>query len=45
MIAAVIRTIGDVDLVLAGESSVDVTEGQVAMTLAGQLGWPVSRRD
>ena len=39
VLAAVVRRIGDVDLVLAGESSVDVTEGQVAMTLAGQLGW------
>ncbi len=39
VLAAVVRGIGDVDLVLAGESSVDVTEGQVAMTLAGQLGW------
>lgn len=39
VLAAVVRWIGDVDLVLAGESSVDVTEGQVAMTLAGQLGW------
>jgi electron transfer flavoprotein beta subunit len=39
VLAAVVRGVGDVDLVLAGESSVDVTEGQVAMTLAGQLGW------
>jgi electron transfer flavoprotein beta subunit len=39
VLAAVVRWIGDVDLVLAGESSVDVTERQVAMTLAGQLGW------
>jgi electron transfer flavoprotein beta subunit len=39
VLAAVVRGIGDVDLILAGESSVDVTEGQVAMTLAGQLGW------
>lgn len=38
-LAAVVRSLPDVDLVLAGESSVDVTEGQVPMTLAGYLGW------
>jgi len=38
-LAAAVTAIGDVDLVLAGDSSVDVAEGQVAMTLAGQLGW------
>ncbi len=39
VLAAAVRTIGEVDLVLAGDSSVDVAEGQVALTLAGQLGW------
>ena len=39
VLAAAVRSIGDVDLVLAGDSSVDVAEGQVPMTLAGQLGW------
>jgi len=40
VIAGAVRAIGDVDVVLAGESSVDVGDRQVAMTLAGQLGWP-----
>ena len=39
-IAGAVRAIGGVDVVLAGESSVDVGDGQVAMTVAGQLGWP-----
>lgn len=39
ILAAAVRAIGDVDIVLAGDSSVDVAEGQVAMTLAGELGW------
>lgn len=39
VLAAAVRSIGDVDLVLAGESSVDVGEGQVSATLAGALGW------
>lgn len=39
VLAAAVRAIGDVDMVLAGDSSVDVAEGQVAMTLAGELGW------
>ena len=39
VLAAAVRAIGDVDVVLAGDSSVDVAEGQVAMTLAGELGW------
>lgn len=40
VLAGAIREIGDVDVVIAGESSVDVGDRQVAMTLAGQLGWP-----
>ncbi len=39
VLAAAVRAIGEVDLVLAGESSVDVGEGQVPATLAGALGW------
>lgn len=39
VLAAAVTTIGEVDLVLAGESSVDVGEGQVPATLAGVLGW------
>jgi electron transfer flavoprotein beta subunit len=40
VLAGAVRTIGAVDVVIAGESSVDVGDRQVAMTLAGQLGWP-----
>ena len=40
VLAAAVRTVGDVDLVLAGEASVDLAEGQVALTLAAQLDWP-----
>lgn len=40
VLAAAVRAIGDVDLVIAGAESVDNGERQVAMTLAGQLGWP-----
>lgn len=39
VLAAAVRSIGDVDLVLAGESSVDVGDKQVALTTAGALGW------
>ncbi len=39
VLAAAVRAIGDVDLVLAGDSSVDVAEGQVPLTTAAQLGW------
>ena len=39
VLAAAVRTIGDVDLVLTGDSSIDVAQGQVPMTLAGVLGW------
>ena len=40
VLVGAVRAIGDVDVVVAGESSVDVGERQVAMTLAAQLGWP-----
>jgi len=40
VVAAAVREIGDVDVVIAGESSVDVGDRQVAMTAAGYLGWP-----
>lgn len=39
VLAAAVRAIGDVDVVLAGDSSIDVAAGQVALTTAGQLGW------
>ncbi|OZB87842.1 MAG: hypothetical protein B7X41_11285 [Microbacterium sp. 14-71-5] len=39
VLAAAVRRIGDVDVVLAGDSSIDVAAGQVALTLAGTLGW------
>lgn len=39
VLAAAVRAIGDVDVVLAGDSSIDVAAGQVPMTLAGHLGW------
>lgn len=39
VLAAAVEQIGGVDVVLAGDSSVDVSEGQVALTLAGELGW------
>ena len=39
VLAAAITAIGEVDLVLAGDSSIDVAEGQVPLTVAGQLGW------
>ena len=39
VLAAAVRAIGGVDLVLAGDSSVDVAEGQVPLTAAAQLGW------
>ena len=40
VLAGAVRAIDGVDVVLAGESSVDVGDRQVAMTLAAQLGWP-----
>jgi electron transfer flavoprotein beta subunit len=39
VLAGAVRAIGAVDLVLAGDSSIDVAAGQVALTLAGHLGW------
>jgi electron transfer flavoprotein beta subunit len=39
VLAAAITAIGEVDVVLAGDSSIDVAEGQVPLTLAGHLGW------
>lgn len=39
VLAAAVTAVGDVDVVLAGESSVDVGDGQVPATLAGALGW------
>ena len=40
VLAAVIRHIGDVDLVITGDSSVDVAAKMVPTVLAGELGWP-----
>src|SRR5450755_2335048 len=40
VIAAVVRHIGDVDLVITGDSSVDVAAKMVPTVLAGELGWP-----
>ena len=40
MLAEVIRHIGDVDLVVTGDSSVDVAAKMVPTALAGELGWP-----
>lgn len=40
-LAGVVRHIGDVDLVLAGDSSVDVGAQLVPAVLAGALGWPL----
>ena len=40
VLAEVIRQIGDVDLVLTGDSSVDVAAKMVPTVLAGTLGWP-----
>ncbi len=39
VLAAAVEKIGGVDVVLAGDSSIDVAEGQVPLTLAGGLGW------
>ena len=41
LLAAAVRAEGDVRLVLAGDSSVDVGAKLVPSVLAGQLGWPV----
>ncbi|GHS88649.1 electron transfer flavoprotein FixB [Actinomycetota bacterium] len=40
LLAEVVRHIGDVDLVLTGDSSVDVGAQMVPTVLAGALGWP-----
>jgi electron transfer flavoprotein beta subunit len=40
VLAAAIRRIGDVDLVITGDSSVDVAAKMVPTVLAGELGWP-----
>jgi electron transfer flavoprotein beta subunit len=40
VLAEVIRHIGGVDLVLTGDSSVDVASQMVPTVLAGALGWP-----
>jgi len=40
VLAAVIRHIGEVDLVITGDSSVDVAAKMVPTVLAGELGWP-----
>jgi len=40
VLAEAIRHIGDVDLVVTGDSSVDVAAKMVPTVLAGELGWP-----
>ncbi len=40
VLAAAIRHIGQVDLVITGDSSVDVAAKMVPTVLAGELGWP-----
>lgn len=40
VLAEVIRHIGDVDLVVTGDSSVDAAAKMVPTVLAGELGWP-----
>ena len=40
VLAEAIRHIGDVDLVITGDSSVDVAAKMVPTVLAGELGWP-----
>ena len=40
VLAEVIKQIGDVDLVVTGDSSVDVAAKMVPTVLAGELGWP-----
>jgi electron transfer flavoprotein beta subunit len=40
VLAAAIRHVGDVDLVITGDSSVDVAAKMVPTVLAGELGWP-----
>ena len=40
VLAGAVRHIGDVDLVVTGDSSVDVAAKMVPTLLAGELGWP-----
>ena len=40
VLAEAIRHVGDVDLVITGDSSVDVAAKMVPTVLAGELGWP-----
>jgi electron transfer flavoprotein beta subunit len=40
VLAGIVRHIGDVDLVVTGDSSVDVAAKMVPTLLAGELGWP-----
>jgi electron transfer flavoprotein beta subunit len=40
VLAEMVRYIGDVDLVVTGDSSVDVAAKMVPAVLAGELGWP-----
>ena len=40
VLAAAVRHIGDVDVIFAGDASVDVAAKMVPALLAGQLGWP-----
>jgi electron transfer flavoprotein beta subunit len=40
VLAAAVRAIGDVDVVVTGPESVDNGDRQVPLTLAGFLGWP-----
>jgi electron transfer flavoprotein beta subunit len=40
VLAAAVRQIGGVDLVVTGDSSVDVAAKMVPTVLAGELGWP-----
>ena len=40
ILAAAVRLIGDVDLVITGDSSIDGGGKMVPTVLAGQLGWP-----
>jgi electron transfer flavoprotein beta subunit len=40
VLAEAVRQIGDVDLVITGDSSVDVAAKMVPTVLAGELGWP-----
>jgi electron transfer flavoprotein beta subunit len=40
VLAGAVRHIGDVDLVITGDSSVDVAAKMVPTVLAGELGWP-----